>query len=153
VRSHSTARLRSGIASLVTIGLGPLVRPELSLVSLVFVVAILVNLRASVRMGIFGILLASLPPIGYEIFRAGYYGLLVPLPALAKEAAVADLSRGSAYLWDFVEPYWLAVPLPAVGVLLVLGTLPRSRAGDRRSSRSDILKLRGTHCLRYVNRW
>ena len=50
VRSHSTARLRPGIASLVIIGLGPLVRPELSLVSLVFVVAILVNLRASVRM-------------------------------------------------------------------------------------------------------
>ncbi len=141
VGSHSTARLRFGVASLVTIGLGPLVRPELSLVSLVFVVAILVNLRVTLRMAIFGIMLASLPPIAYEIFRAGYYGLLVPLPALAKEAAIADLSRGSAYLWDFIEPYWLAVPLLAVGVLLVLGTLPHSRAGDRRSGRSEIVVI------------
>jgi arabinofuranosyltransferase len=118
VGSRSAMRRRSVLCFSAVVGLGPLIRPEFSLVTVVFLIAALLNLRPPLKEVISALCLAGALPVGYEIFRAGYYGLLVPLPALAKEASATYWSRGVAYVWDFVQPYWLAAPLAAVGLLI-----------------------------------
>src|SRR5262249_52620645 len=67
-------------------------------------------------------------PLAYEVFRAGYYGIVVPMPALAKSATGAAWSRGWEYLVDFVQPYRLWLPL---GVLAGFGIASRRALADR----------------------
>ena len=62
---------------------------------------------------------AAALPLLYEIFRASYYGVLVPNTALAKDSAGTYWSQGWNYLVDFVGPYWLFVPVIAIGVAAV----------------------------------
>jgi arabinofuranosyltransferase len=66
------------------------------------------------------VLAGGLLPVGYEIFRMGYYGLLVPGTALAKDAAGSKWPQGLIYLANFNQPY--ALWLPAV-LLVVLGAV------------------------------
>jgi arabinofuranosyltransferase len=134
VGSRSAMRRRSVLCFSAVVGLGPLIRPELGLVTVVFLVAALLNLRPPWKEVIAALCLAGVLPVGYEIFRAGYYGLLVPLPALAKEASATYWSRGAAYVWDFVQPYWLAAPLAAVALLV--GLEMRLRRRDREQPRA-----------------
>ncbi|MEV5440050.1 hypothetical protein AB0K80_29195 [Streptomyces sp. NPDC052682] len=110
------------------LGLGPLVRPDLGLVSLVFLGAQWLLARPSPRGLLAGAAAAGALPALYEIFRAGYFGHLLPLPAVAKEASHSLWHRGLVYLVDFTHPYLLALP-----ALLVLTALlprpPRPAAG------------------------
>jgi len=74
-------------------------------------------------------LVAALP-LAYQIFRMGYYGVLVPNTAIAKEASRSWWSSGWDYLRMTADPYWLWVPglVLAVGAYLpLLRTLRRSR--------------------------
>ncbi|MDU3173837.1 MAG: flagellar motor control protein ZomB [Corynebacterium striatum] len=91
-------------------GLSWLVRPELALYGGLVGVLLLAahrNWKAWL-----GILAAALPlPLGYQIFRMGYYGLLTPHTAVAKSASGAVWSHGFNYLGDFALPYALYVPL------------------------------------------
>ena len=110
--SARTSRARGYVyAAAFVIGLGPLVRPELGLVTVVFLVALwcvaLPGIGRTLLMA--GAALAA--PAGYEVFRAGYYGVLVPLPALTKEAGDPVWRRGLAYFSNFAEPYRLWIPL------------------------------------------
>jgi arabinofuranosyltransferase len=59
-------------------------------------------------------------PLAYSIFRAGYYGTLVPLPALAKSASRAQWSRGLAFVGRFVVTYQLWVPLATLAGMLAV---------------------------------
>jgi arabinofuranosyltransferase len=102
------------------VGLGPLVRPELALVSLVFSGALLWMLRPARRTAAGMLAVALALPVAYEIFRAGYYGVLLPLPAIAHEATGVHHERGRLYLEDFVDSYWMLLPLVLlVGLALV----------------------------------
>jgi arabinofuranosyltransferase len=56
-------------------------------------------------------------PLAYQIFRMGYYAALVPNPAFAKEASASYWSQGWRYLLDFLQPYWLLVPLLGLALL------------------------------------
>ena len=104
--------------TLIVLGLGPLVRPELAVDSIVFVAVILwcdrsgTTWRGRTRMIAWAVAL----PLIYQVFRMGYYGMLVANTATAKEASLPRLGRGILYFSDFVAPYWLFVP--AVGLLL-----------------------------------
>lgn len=63
----------------------------------------------------------GLLPVAYQIFRMGYYGLLVPGTALAKDAAGDKWPQGMIYLANFNRPYLLWAPamlLLALGLLL-----------------------------------
>jgi arabinofuranosyltransferase len=73
-------------------------------------------------------------PLGYELFRMGYFACLVPNTALAKEASLAYWSHGWAYFRNFETTYQLWIPLAAMlAAAAVLGR--RSwKAGDRRSA-------------------
>jgi arabinofuranosyltransferase len=129
----------------VVLGLGPLVRPELLLDTLVFMAMLLYSQRlthtwrARVRLVAF---MAALPVL-YQLFRMGYYGQLVANTAIAKQAASPRPGLGLRYLWNFVEPYWLLLPLVAVAV----GAYLPLAAGLRRAARRGVTPQRSFSAL------
>jgi arabinofuranosyltransferase len=110
----------SALLTSAVIGLGPLVRPDLGLVSVVFLGAQWLLVRPSWRGTLAGAGAAGALPAAYEVFRAGYYGHLVPLPAVTKEASQSLWGRGLGYLGDFAHPYLLWVP----ALFVVAAVLP-----------------------------
>jgi arabinofuranosyltransferase len=105
----------------VVLGCGPLVRPDLGIFALLALLVLVPVLRPGWLRLIGLAAAAGALPVGYEIFRVGYYGLLVPNTALAKEASVQRWGQGMAYLHDLVATYWLQVPL--AGAALVMAVL------------------------------
>jgi arabinofuranosyltransferase len=126
----------AGRARLVTLavmtGAGPLVRPEFALVTGVFGIALLLIVRPGWRRGLAYAGIAAVLPVGYEVFRMGYYGLIVPMPALAKEAGNSRWAHGFTYLADFVDAYVIWVPLLLIAI--VGARLVRKTGIDRRSA-------------------
>jgi arabinofuranosyltransferase len=83
----------------VAIGLGPLVRPDLALVTLAFgLLLAFVSRRRGLRRLVGVAAVSAILPVGYGIFRIAYYGVLVPAPALAKEATGSRWNKGVLYL-------------------------------------------------------
>jgi arabinofuranosyltransferase len=121
--------------SAVVLGLGPLIRPEFALYSALFLAAILVGRRHEDRWRdrVALVAWALALPVAYQIFRMGYYGSLVPNPALAKEASGARWGDGWSFLGDTVRPYalWLPLVLLAVGAYLPLA---REARAERRTT-------------------
>ena len=127
-----TPERRLSLPCAVFLGLGWLVRPEMALFSALFFVLVLVADRGRFsRADQLKVAVAMLAlPVAYQIFRMGYYGSLVPNTAIAKEGSNADWARGARYFRDFVDPYWLWVPVVA---LLVGGYLPLAAQALRRT--------------------
>lgn len=106
-----------GLAWLVFLaGLAPLIRPEMTLVGglalLMIFFAPMPTWRfgpVATRIGIVAV--AGVVPLGYQIWRMGYYGLPYPNTAVAKDAGGAKWEQGFTYLWDLVGPYLLWLPL------------------------------------------
>ena len=137
--SQAPRRQGSGPAFTVALafvaGLSVLVRPELALIGGLALVMMLVAAR-----GWFNRLLivvaGGLFPVGYQIFRMGYYGLLFPQTALAKDASGDKWAQGLIYLANFNQPYalWLATLL-LIALAVVLravrktGSAPPASAG------------------------
>ena len=101
----------------MVLGLGPLVRPELGLMMVSFLVAWFV--LASPRRVTRDLAMALAVPIGYQIFRMGYFASLVPSTALAKDSGGLHVGQGWRYLKDLV------------GDVLAVDTDARDRGGDR----------------------
>lgn len=102
-------------------GLSVLVRPELALIGGGALIMMLVAAPGR-RRRILIVVAGGLVPVAYEIFRMGYYGLMVPGTALAKDAAGDKWSQGMVYLLNFNTPYALWAPLVlsiALGLVLV----------------------------------
>ncbi|WP_406294264.1 hypothetical protein OG948_05420 [Embleya sp. NBC_00888] len=99
-------------------GLGPMVRPDLAIAGLGFLIALALVHRPRPARALALLGTAGALPLAYEIFRMGYYGVLLPLPAITKEASAADWSRGWAYVHDLADPYhlWLPVLILAASV-------------------------------------
>ena len=120
----------------VVIGLGTLIRPELALMTVVFLASLVgVELlgedgmsRGWWRRSLALLGWALLAPVAFELFRMGYYGLVVANTALAKDAGASWWSQGWVYLWNFLAPYWLVFPL-LLGLCL-LGTIVRRWVHD-----------------------
>ncbi|MDG4860008.1 hypothetical protein P8605_17920, partial [Streptomyces sp. T-3] len=113
----------------LVLGLGPLVRPDLALVSAVFLGAQWLMVRPAWRRAGAGLAIALALPVAYEIFRAGYYGHLIPLPGVTKEASQSLWGRGLGYLGDFAYPYLLWLP----ALFIVAAVLPGPGRGERRA--------------------
>jgi arabinofuranosyltransferase len=111
-------------------GLGPLVRPDLGVGAVVYFVALWAlhrpSWRTTLKLAAIGVAL----PFAYEIFRAGYYGVLVPLPALAKSATESQWARGFQYLRDFNHPYFIWLPF-VVGLGLFVYVMRKRLVGKR----------------------
>lgn len=123
------------VAGAVLLGVGPLIRPDLAVFSAAFLAALLVIQRHRGRRWAIQTLAVALAlPLAYQVFRMGYYGALVPNPAIAKEASGTRIGQGLRYLGDLMTPYLLWLPLAAVLVVVVLSV----RAWGLRSSRSVV---------------
>ncbi|PQM47805.1 Terminal beta-(1-_2)-arabinofuranosyltransferase [Mycobacterium talmoniae] len=98
-------------------GLSVLVRPELALIGGGVLIMMLIAARGWRRRALI-VVAGGLLPVAYQIFRMGYYGLLVPGTAVAKDAAGDKWAQGVTYLVNFNRPY--ALWAPAI-LLVVLG--------------------------------
>jgi arabinofuranosyltransferase len=102
-------------------GFSVLVRPDLALMGGLALIMMLVAAR-NWRRRVLVVVAGGFLPVAYQIFRMGYYGLLVPGTALAKDAAGDKWSQGMLYLSNFNAPYAVWVPvvlLVSLGALLV----------------------------------
>jgi arabinofuranosyltransferase len=124
---------RLGAWSAVAVGLGPLVRPDLALVTLAALAAVLVAQwrqdRWLDRLRLVAVALAV--PVAYEVFRMGYFASVVPNTALAKNGGRSRWGVGWAYLRDLVQPYWLVVPLVALLAVVLAPAVWRAWASGR----------------------
>ena len=120
-----TGRWFTGMLAFLA-GLSVLVRPELALIGGTALVMMLIAAHGW-RRRVLIVLAGGLLPVGYQIFRMGYYALLVPGPALAKDAAGAKWPQGLIYLANFNRPYALWVPATVLVVLAVVLWGTRSR--------------------------
>jgi arabinofuranosyltransferase len=120
----------------VVLGLGWLIRPELGVDSLVFVAALVcADHRSMTRTERARIVAwAVAVPLAYEVFRMGYYGMLVANTAVAKEATLPRPARGWRYFTDFAGAYWLVVPALCMvfGAYIPLAGALRRLVGHRR---------------------
>jgi arabinofuranosyltransferase len=115
----ATSDRRFPLWGAVVVGLGVLVRPELSLMTLAFAAAFFAGDWSTTgwrrRLALLGALLAI--PLAYQIFRMGYFATLLPNTAYAKDASGSRWNLGVDYARDFANTYALWIPL----VLLALG--------------------------------
>lgn len=115
---------------LVVLGLAPLIRPDLAIAGALLGSWLLIAVPSSWPRRIRDVAVAGALPVAYQVFRMGYYGLVVPNTAVAKESGRSVWDRGWTYLADLVEPYALYVPVVVCAGLLVL--VARSSRWDRR---------------------
>ncbi|MGO4616588.1 flagellar motor control protein ZomB [Nocardia sp. 2YAB30] len=123
-----------GLLGLVFLaGLAPLIRPEMTLVGALALLMIFLapmpesRIRPIVLRAVI-VAVAGLVPLGYQIWRMGYYGLPYPNTAVAKDAGGAKWGQGLTYLWNLVGPYFLWVPL----LVLLIGGVVAARARAER---------------------
>lgn len=109
-------------------GLSVLVRPELALIGGLALVMMLIA-APDWRRRLLIVVIGGLLPVGYQIFRMGYYGLLVPGTALAKDASGAKWHQGFVYLANFNQPYLLWAPAMLLVGLALMVLLLRGRPG------------------------
>lgn len=110
----------------VVAGLSVLVRPELALIGVGVLVMMLVAARGW-RRRVLIIVAGGLLPVAYQIFRMGYYALLVPGTAVAKDASGSKWSQGFVYLTNFNQPYLLWVPAVLLALLGIVLLATRTR--------------------------
>lgn len=116
-------------------GLSWLIRPELALYGGLTGILLLLASRNFRQVG--GILLVALPvPAAYQIFRMGFYGLMTPHTAVAKNASDALWWRGFDYLAEFNAPYWLFIPSMIVLIMAAVQVL--SQRLPRRSFKETL---------------
>lgn len=93
-----------------TAGLAPLIRPELTVFGgVALALVFLAPLGWKMRVGV--VVVAAVVPVSYQIFRMGYYALLVPNPAVAKDASGSKWHQGLVYLGNLFGPYVLVLPV------------------------------------------
>jgi len=136
---RAEAHRRRAVPAAVVVGLGSLIRPELALASAVFLVALLVVVAAPGwdgpggrlrRLGV-PVVAALALPVAFQVFRMGYYALIEPNTGLAKAGGAAWWSQGFTYLWNFVSPYTLWLPLALAVPFVVVPARSWWGRGDR----------------------
>ncbi len=132
------AERRAFTAALAAVaGCSVLVRPELALIGGLALILMLVAAHGW-RPRMLIVLAGGLLPVAYQIFRMGYYGLVVPGTALAKDAAGDKWTQGLVYLGDFDRPYALWLPamlVPVLAAVLSISVGGRTRARRAAASR------------------
>ncbi len=138
LRNRPDSRAFTGALAFVA-GFSVLVRPDLALMGGLALIMMLIAARTW-RNRVLIVVAGGFLPVAYEIFRMGYYGLLVPGTALAKDAAGDKWSQGMIYLANFTQPYALWVP--------VLLLVPAGRVVDGDSSAAVVRAPDGVPQLR-----
>lgn len=100
------------------IGAGPLIRPEISIFSVLILIHYFFILK---RKGLLkAIIIGALPNVCYLIFRIWYYAALLPNTYYAKASEGAYFRQGINYLKDLIQAYPVHVLLGAVIFLLLI---------------------------------
>jgi arabinofuranosyltransferase len=119
----------------IVVGLGPLVRPDLSIFAVGFLAVLILTRWAERGLRTLTLLAwAAAVPIAYQVFRMGYFAAVVPNTALAKDAGQADWARGWFYLKDLLTTYWLWIPLGALAACLTALLIRLRTAGAHRAA-------------------
>ncbi len=114
------------------VGLGPLIRPDLALFSIAFVIVFVGPRPYRWRSLVATIGAALALPAAYQLFRMGFFATLVPNTALAKNASGLRLGQGLRYLREAMHSYQLwPVLLGAIATAVWLVVRPLRAAGDR----------------------
>jgi arabinofuranosyltransferase len=108
----------SRAALLALLGFGPLIRPDLAVMSVCLLAAWWVITQPDRRSFVLDVVAAGALPVLYQLFRMGYYASLVPNTALAKDASGVHLRQGATYLGDLLTAYWLWIPLLIIAVVV-----------------------------------
>lgn len=121
-------------------GLCWVVRPEMTMVGGLVLAVVFCAPMPATRMGPIVlraciVAVGGVVPVGYQIWRMGYYGLLVPNTAVAKEASGNKWGQGFKYMWDLAGPYYLWAPLLVLAVVAAL--LVRSRRAEAATARAE----------------
>ncbi|WP_426570849.1 hypothetical protein [Aquihabitans sp. McL0605] len=104
---------------LVVLGSGALVRPEFAMYTFSFLAVWLILHRGANGSRLRALTWAVGPTIGYQIFRMGYYGLVLPNTALAKLGGPLGSKEGWHFLASFIAPFVLWLPLLLLAALLI----------------------------------
>ncbi len=125
----------------VVLGLGPLVRPEFALYSACFLAAPVLFDGSVARRTRFARLVAALAaPVAFQIFRMGYYGVLLPTSAIAKSPTGSRWGLGWRYVHNTLAPYrlgWALFVCVATGVVPLV--VHRVRVGGWRDRRALVV--------------
>ncbi len=130
VSSSSNVSATFDAALAFVAGLSVLVRPELALIGGLALIMQFIAARDWRRRGLI-VLAGGLLPVGYQIFRMGYYGLIFPGTALAKDASGSKWSQGFVYLANFNSPYLLWAPAILLAGLAAVVMVTRGRRVTR----------------------
>jgi arabinofuranosyltransferase len=135
----------------VLLGLGPLVRPDFAIIAGVLLLWLTVVATGRWWHRALGLVVAGVLPVAYQVFRMGYYGLVVPNTAVAKESSRPLWERGFVYLVDLVAPHALWVPALLAVALLAL-VLPAAGWRTREWSLSAVVLVAAIAHALYVVR-
>lgn len=164
MRDHERTDWRANAAFLFLAffaGLAPLIRPEITILGgLVLLVLFCAPIGAKLRVSM--VVVAAVVPVGYQIFRMGYYAILVPHPAIAKDASGAKWSQGFTYLGNLFGPYTLLLPviLAVLVAAVVIATRVRSHDPEQIDPHAhiaddipDILEPVSSQSRNWATRW
>lgn len=132
--SVSNQRKKPSLEGLVLIGIGPLIRLDLLVIAAPLLYVAISSVRrefATSGAVVKAVGISTLPAAAWQVFRMGYYGLVVPTTYLAKEGFESRWGQGMLYLLDTYSLY-LLFPLLLIGLILLCGTLLRD------SNRSEV---------------
>ncbi|WP_372451869.1 flagellar motor control protein ZomB [Nocardia albiluteola] len=123
-------------------GLCWVVRPEMTMLgglalALVFLAPMPASRVGPIVLRACTVVVGGAVPLGYQIWRMGYYGLMVPNTAIAKEASGNKWGQGFKYVWDLTGPYYLWAPLLILAVVAV--PLVRSRRAESALQQPEIV--------------
>lgn len=119
VVDEGAASSRAAYVTTLMLGLGPLVRPELAVFAMGFLLPVFGTMVRRQGFEVLGVvkLIAKLGlamgtiPVAYQIFRMGYFAAVVPNTAIAKSAFGSRWEQGFYYAENFFGLYLLAIPL------------------------------------------
>ncbi|MCB0969417.1 MAG: hypothetical protein KDB37_21485, partial [Ilumatobacter sp.] len=149
------ARRRPLVVAALLAGVGPLVRPELALVSVVLVAIVILEIRARRGTDPVGsrtiaalVALVVLPAVVSEVVRIAYYGQLLPNTYYVKTGTSHGWADGWRYLVDAAGPHrwWWILAVSAVLATCV----PIARWWRGRSATSTTLVVTAADCRRWL---
>ena len=116
-------------------GLGPLVRPELALyggsVLLYLGISMLLTRSIAWKKLFLLIFVSGIAPVGYQLFRMGYYAELVPNTGIAKGSFGPRWEQGFFFFKNFFGFYFLGFVLSIAILLLVVAIKNKTQSSAR----------------------